>query len=387
MKYFDDAELERNMLLLATSDPMPRHVRMVASQSCLPPPRELTRSEEAAIHAFYGKGSMLAKHVARTARFVLGFMEWLVPVEMTYGFRKLLHYEWLEQLRLDRKPRFRDHITHPAKNLVVGDWLLSQDDERLLKLVAGHLAASPGVREQMALCGAHVPDADWPALTRTSWWIACLFHDLAYPLQSCLGCARRGQRLAPGAMRPSIRWQTQELPYFARQSPLFAPLLTKQQTPLLRSAKKLHALLSALSILESADGTAVTPEGRLACAIAARAVWQHHNARAISFGSEPVLFLLQLCDETQIWGRQYIQKQFDPDAQSFHIRFIDECPELSAELTPAGLHFTFHLADEATLKQTKWRSDKFQDGMDKLLDNLDVHGGFPEVSYDPPAPG
>ncbi len=299
-------------------------------------------------------------------------------------FKTLIEADWIAHVDLGKKPRYRDHITHPARVTAVGWWLLFRNKAKLLvrsarfyrrntrgyckkarididEWWANHPRMDRFLPELQQHVFKHTPtyqggrlaDDDltpWMAIAAYAWLASGLLHDLGYALEIQL---RAGTRLFPsyGCTLPELG------PAIGRVLPagcapdichrlagsLFAgrtPDLAKRLNALAKSEESsgatsakigsishAHALLGALHLINRRQGAAHDVK-MFVLQLAARAVVSHHDKSLGHICTDELSRLLYISDNLQAWGRPVLHRHPCDDKGERKITNIVECKEI-----------------------------------------------------------
>lgn len=254
-------------------------------------------------------------------------------------------------------PLYRDHIVHPVRVYFLGLFLVNEMKNCNAQRLKSWLEK--------------IPRENSMTLSRFSaaWFLAAVFHDMAYPLeklnnvnralQSYFG-ATQGFDLQVADFRARLGWSYKSsymLGLISTVGQQFEPRLYHLLTGAIDNTDHgiLASLILANSLLDEISESipySEPPESYLQSI--AQAIALHNIQLPVDFERLPMVFLLKLCDELQEWDRLLTFEPAFRGAQNIFVRVAD---------TPDQNSYEFHaLIDfrkiQKVLEKYKWEAGR-----------------------------
>lgn len=276
---------------------------------------------------------------------------------------KYANFEWEMHLGIDYKKHeleyYRDHFVHQLKDAYMMAGLLSEGgfEDKISQVLKeesnGKISRFVCKHIEMQLQD-HIPKVFYELkivkkeklfkhymhnIICMSAYMAGLFHDIGYPLQTSLQEYRRMVNYMPESYHFYIAaYDFNQISILLQNSLLFRVVSAEKIRSRIEGDKMDHGVLSALLFLlhfyENGAIYRLEPYKLCAVELAAVAIYNHTNKYACQgakewhyerclFASNPISFLLRICDDLQEWGRIYFEVQ-----DKSNLIFCESCKRL-----------------------------------------------------------
>ena len=235
---------------------------------------------------------------------------------------------------------------------------------------------------------------DWLEVTELSWWMAGLFHDIAYPLELY---HKIGKKISPGYKELDILGSNWEMVQPQIHDSLLFSLNDKEDIKNAFEERK-HGACGAVQLLcLSKKSSSMGYNERLAVELAANAIFNHHRIDDydFSFDKDPISYLLLVADNCQEWGRLLlIPEENKDDYIKLHRYYISDKAKICSTSNPEEYKVIFffkeseiskinRIPDEIFPDKYKWDEAKVRNSKEKFHSKIltQVNGKFPRISY------
>lgn len=297
------------------------------------------------------------------------------------GFKKEFHKlycsfircEWLAQLDLSKKPRYRDHILHPAKVMVLGYWFLHKFNPPFIKNIIEILKKDNSLTAYLKKCSVKFKnDTDWENFVDYIWYITSLFHDICYPIEflaEIVDKIKNYYKLDKNFYKAYFDDDFYKNLLNKLKDTYFINKISEDKIKNIKDIKQSHSCIGTIYLLSLISKKEIHSGFSAAIQLATKAILCHHAEDNCNFNEDPLTFLLSLADSLQEWGRDFV---YVPGYKKtkMTIEKLVECLEMEIKDNGDKFDIVYKINKPEILKLTKWDEEKFKEGKEDLKKRL-----------------